>query len=219
MRNRFDPDLGGRQVPGAAVLSRLLELSAHGDEGAFEVLYHAVAAPVYGVALRALRSPAHAEEVAQEVLLEVWRTAAAYRPERGPVMTWVLTIAHHRAVDRVRSAQAAAERDHRVGVRELPSDPLEDQVVRSLDRLRVRSALADLSSAQREALVLAYYGGYSHREIAQRTGVPLGTVKTRIRDGLIRLRAAFELERDRPYAEEVPAGRWPGSGRVAGAGR
>ncbi|MFI8454438.1 sigma-70 family RNA polymerase sigma factor [Kitasatospora sp. NPDC085464] len=217
---RPDPDPSGRQVPAADDLRRLLELSAHGDDRAFEMLYRAVAAPVYGVALRTLRSPAHAEEVAQEVLLEVWRTAAAYRPERGSVLAWVLTIAHHRAVDRVRSARAAAERDHRVAAREpVRSDPPEEEAVRSLDRLRVRSALADLSSVQREAVVLAYFGGYSHREIAHRIGVPLGTVKTRIRDGLIRLRAAFAVECDRPCAEEGPAGRSLRPGRVVGAGR
>ncbi|MEV7775063.1 sigma-70 family RNA polymerase sigma factor [Kitasatospora sp. NPDC086791] len=202
-------------MPAAEDLRRLLQLSARGDDAAFEALYRAVAGPVYGVALRLLRSPAHAEEVAQEVLLEVWRTAAAYRSERGSVMTWVLTIAHHRAVDRVRSARASAERDHRAGAWEpVQSDPPEEQAVRSLDRQRVRHALAHLSAAQREAVVLAYYGGYTQREIAHRVGVPLGTVKTRIRDGLIRLRAATALDGDRPLL--VP-GSVPGAGRVVGA--
>jgi RNA polymerase sigma-70 factor (ECF subfamily) len=179
-------------APGAEDLPGLLGRSAGGDQAAFEALYRAVAGPVYGVALRTLRSPAHAEEVAQEVLLEVWRTAATYRPERGSVLTWVLTVAHHRAVDRVRSVRASGDRDHRVGFGEpVPSDPPEEQAVRSLDRQRIRSALGQLSAAQREAVVLAYYGGYTHREIADRVGVPLGTVKTRIRDGLIRLRAAI----------------------------
>ncbi|MFE3880066.1 sigma-70 family RNA polymerase sigma factor [Kitasatospora sp. NPDC059146] len=213
---------GGSRVPKASDLRPLVERSARGDERAFERVYRTVAAPVYGVALRTLRSPAHAEEVAQEVLLEMRRTAAVYRPERGSVMTWALTIAHHRAVDRVRCVRAAAERDHRVAARgPVPSDTPEEQVVRSLDRLRVRSALAELSSAQREAVVLAYYGGYSHREIAQRTRVPLGPVKTRIRDALIRLRAAFDVGSDLPCTRQARAGlrAWPGSNRLTGAGR
>ncbi|MER5639999.1 sigma-70 family RNA polymerase sigma factor [Kitasatospora sp. NPDC002227] len=177
----------------------LLDRSARGDQAAFEGLYRAVAGPVYGVALRVLRSPAHAEEVAQEVLLEVWRSAAAYRPERGTVRAWVLTIAHHRAVDRVRAARASADRDHRAGFLGLTGgDPPDEQAIGSLDRRRVCRALALLSAAQREALVLAYYGGYTQREIALRVGVPLGTVKTRMRDGLARLRAALPSEEGGP---------------------
>ncbi|MFF7587896.1 sigma-70 family RNA polymerase sigma factor [Kitasatospora purpeofusca] len=205
----------GPAGPGAGELHRLLTRSARGDDAAFELLFRAVGGPVYGTALRTLRSPAHAEEVAQEVLLEVWRTAAAYRPERGTVLAWVLTIAHHRAVDRVRSAGAAADRERRIA---LPGpaaacDPPEEQAVRSLDRLRVRSALAGLSAAQREAVVLAYYGGYTQREIAQRLALPLGTVKTRIRDGLRRLRETFEAG---PSPGPSPG---PGSGRGPGAAR
>ncbi|MFI9323292.1 sigma-70 family RNA polymerase sigma factor [Kitasatospora aureofaciens] len=198
----------------------LLQRAGRGDETAFETLHQAVAGPVYGVALRTLRSPAHAEEVAQEVLLEVWRTAPCYRPERGSVMAWVLTIAHRRAVDRVRSVRASTERDLRVVVRnlsELESDPPEVQAVRSLDRQRVRSALAELSALQREAVVLAYYGGYTQREIAHRVGVPLGTVKTRIRDGLIRLRAVLTPAGGRPGVGELSAGPLLGPRRVAGA--
>ncbi|MGA5823338.1 ECF RNA polymerase sigma factor SigK [Kitasatospora sp. NPDC094028] len=208
-------------MPVAEELPGLLRRAARGDQAAFEALYRAVAGPVYGVALRTLRSPAQAEEVAQEVLLEVWRTAAAYRAERGSVMAWVLTIAHHRAVDRVRAVRASTERDERAGFRELvASDPPEEQAVRSLDRQRVRSALAQLSAAQREAVVLAYYGGYTQREIAHRVGVPLGTVKTRIRDGLIRLRGAIMPDEVRPGPRERPAGEPVlGSGRVAAASR
>lgn len=196
------PGTAGGAGPGPEELRPLLARSARGDDAAFELLYRAVAGPVYGLALRILRSPVHAEEVAQEVLLEVWRTAAAYRPERGTVMTWVLTIAHHRAVDRVRSARAAVEREQRVASPEPAGhDPLDEQVVRSLDRSRVRSALAGLSVTQREAVVLAYYGGYSQREIAHLLDVPLGTVKTRIRDGLGRLRTAFVPDPARPLPE------------------
>ncbi|MFJ1709349.1 sigma-70 family RNA polymerase sigma factor [Kitasatospora sp. NPDC088346] len=207
----------GGPGPPAGELRRLVALSARGDEAAFELIYDAVAGPVYGVALRTLRSPVHAEEVVQEVLFEVWRTAAAYRPERGSVMAWVLTVAHRRAVDRVRSARAAAERDHRVASREpAAGDPPDVEAVRSLDRLRVRSALGGLSGVQREAVVLAYYGGYSQREIARLLDVPLGTVKSRIRDGLTRLRAAFASDSDQSRTGAVPAG--PVSGRAHGTG-
>ncbi|MFF8773528.1 sigma-70 family RNA polymerase sigma factor [Kitasatospora sp. NPDC015120] len=217
-RNRTGALCGSGHVPAAADLRGLLDLSARGDDRAFEALYRVVAAPVYGVALRTLCSTAHAEEVAQEVLLEVWRTAAAYRPERGSVMTWVLTIAHHRAVDRVRSARAADRRDQAAADREpLLQESPEEEAVRSLDRLRVRSALAELSPAQREAVMLSYYDGYSHREIAQLIGVPLGTVKTRIRDGLIRLGDAFAPDGGRSRPGSVRPGRSPGPGRYGSA--
>ncbi|MFD7904890.1 sigma-70 family RNA polymerase sigma factor [Kitasatospora sp. NPDC059722] len=173
-------------------LCRLVVAVAGGSEEAFARLYDAVAGPVYGTAVRTLRNPAHAEEVAQEVLLEVWRGAAGYRPERGTVMAWVLTIARRRAVDRVRSVQAASDRETRAASLEPPvGESVVDLVERELDVERVRAALAGLSRVQRESLVLAYYGGYSQREIAQMLRVPLGTVKTRMRDGLIRLRASF----------------------------
>ncbi|MFJ8436764.1 sigma-70 family RNA polymerase sigma factor [Kitasatospora sp. NPDC094019] len=207
----------------AGELGRLLALSARGDEAAFELLFRAVAGPVYGTALRVLRSPAHAEEVAQEVLLEVWRTAAAYRPERGTVLAWVLTIAHHRAVDRVRSARAATDRELRVALPEPAAgcEPPEEQAVRSLDLLRVRAALAGLSAAQREAVVLAYYGGYSQREIAHRLAVPLGTVKTRVRDGLRHLRDAFGpgADPDPGLGPATELGPGPGPGARPGPGR
>ncbi|MEV6210439.1 ECF RNA polymerase sigma factor SigK [Kitasatospora sp. NPDC051914] len=185
-----------RSAPGNAEdLCDLVSAVASGSEAAFASLYTALAGPVHGISLRVLRNPAHAEEVTQEVLLEVWRTAAAYRRERGSVMTWVLTIAHRRAVDRVRAVQAAADRDLRaIAERAVPPgwDSVEGTVELALDSERVRTALAGLSAVQRESVVLAYYGGYSQREISEALSLPLGTVKTRIRDGLIRLRAAFD---------------------------
>ncbi|WP_043907598.1 ECF RNA polymerase sigma factor SigK [Kitasatospora griseola] len=177
----------------AADPARLMALVAHGDKDAFAALYGTLAPPVYGIALRTLRSPAHAEEVTQEVMLEVWRTAAAYRPERGSVLAWTLTLGHRRAVDRVRSAQAAGDREVRAALRDRTvGESAAEQAERLLDVERVRGALARLSLPQRESLVLAYYGGYSQREIAQYLGLPLGTVKTRMRDGLRRLRAALD---------------------------
>lgn len=179
--------------PDPADQAELMASVARGDQDAFAALYGTLAPPVYGIALRTLRNPSHAEEVTQEVLLEVWRTAAAYRPDRGTVLAWVLTMAHRRAVDRVRSTQAAGDREVRVALREpTVGESVADQAERLLDGQRVRRALARLTRAQRESLVLAYYGGYSQREIAQYLDLPLGTVKTRMRDGLHRLRAALD---------------------------
>ncbi|MCU7820774.1 ECF RNA polymerase sigma factor SigK [Kitasatospora sp. DSM 101779] len=176
-------------------LTGLLPRIARGDERAFGTLYEEVAGPVLGLARHVLRDRAQAEEVAQEVLLEVWRTAARYRPERGEVLTWVLTITHRRAVDRVRSAQAAADRDRRVAAASHtpPFDEVAEAVERRIDRDRVRRCLGALTELQRQALALAYYGGYSQSQIAAILGAPLGTVKTRMRDGLIRMRDGLAL--------------------------
>ncbi|GAA2787049.1 sigma-70 family RNA polymerase sigma factor [Kitasatospora paracochleata] len=180
------PDPGRRHPD----LGRLLGRVALGDQDAFSQLYDAVAGPVLGLVRRVLRDPAQSEEVAQEVLLEVWRTAARYRPERGEAMPWVLTIAHRRAVDRVRSAQAAADRDRQVAAASHAPvfDEVAEQVEGRLEREQVRRCLKRLTELQRESLTLAYYRGYSYPEVAELLGAPLGTVKTRMRDGLIRLR-------------------------------
>lgn len=171
---------------GAALLARV----ARGDEAAFEQLYDLLAGPLYGVIRRVLRDHAQSEEVAQEVMVEIWRSAARYSPERGSPMTWAMTIAHRRAVDRVRSAQAAAERDDTVGRRQLvrPFDEVSEQVATRLEQEQVRRCLGSLTDIQRESVVLAYYGGRSYREVGELLETPLGTVKTRLRDGLIRLR-------------------------------
>nr|WP_253804131.1 sigma-70 family RNA polymerase sigma factor [Kitasatospora paracochleata] len=182
-------------------MRRLVASVARGDRTAFPPLYRALAAPVHGVVLRTLRCPAQAEEVAQEVLLEVWRTAAAYRPDRGTVTTWALTIAHRRAVDRVRAVRAATDRELRLAHRDEPIHEsvhasAADEAERILAGRRVQSALGRLGSPQRQPLVLAYYGGYTQSEIARLLDLPLGTVKTRMRDGLRRLRTALADERD-----------------------
>jgi RNA polymerase sigma-70 factor, ECF subfamily len=171
-------------------LERLLALVARGDEQAFAELYRQVAAAVFGLVTRVVRNPAQAEEVTQEVFVELWRTASRFDPDRGSARSWIMTCAHRRAVDRVRSAERAARRDDLAGRRDQgrPYDEVVEQVEASLEREHVRRGLDALTDLQREAVVLAYYGGYTHREIAELLGVPSGTVKTRLRDGLIRLR-------------------------------
>ncbi|MFI8905201.1 sigma-70 family RNA polymerase sigma factor [Streptomyces albidoflavus] len=171
-------------------LEALMGQVAVGDRDAFTTVYDAVAGPVLGLVRRVLRDPAQSEEVAQEVLVEVWRTAARYRPAKGTVMTWVMTLAHRRAVDRVRSAQAAADREERAALldRTPAFDEVAEQVETRLEREQVRRCLRTLTELQRESVSLAYYRGLAYREVAELLTVPLGTVKTRLRDGLIRLR-------------------------------
>jgi RNA polymerase sigma-70 factor (ECF subfamily) len=168
----------------------LLRRSAAGDESAFGELYDAVAPRVFGLVRRVVRDPAQAEEVTQEAFLEVWRTSSRFDPARGSALSWVLTIAHRRAVDRVRSAEAARGRDDRYSMltAEVPHDSTAEGATLRLDAERVRRALARLTDSQREAVELAYLSGYTHTEVAALLDLPLGTAKTRIRDGLIRLR-------------------------------
>lgn len=179
---------GARSGPREADLAVLLNRVGRGDEEAFGALYDRVAATVFGLVQRVLRDPAQAEEVTQEVMLDVWRTAARFEPDRGSPQAWVATIAHRRAVDRVRSAQAAARRDDHAGQAGRGYDDVAEAVEARLERERVRRCLGSLTELQREAIVLAYYGGYTYREVAGLLGIALGTTKTRMRDGLIRLR-------------------------------
>ena len=178
-------------VPRAgADLDELLTLVGRGDQVAFESVYDKVAAPVFGLVRRVLRDPAQSEEVAQEALLEVWRTAERFDPARGTAVSWVMTIAHRRAVDRVRAEAAATEREARAaaGAASVPADVVADTVESSLEAERVRRCLGGLSELQRQSITLAYYSGYTYPQVASSLGVALGTVKTRIRDGLKRLR-------------------------------
>ena len=179
------PDPASAADPG-----ELLRAVARGDEKSFGRLYDLVAPRVYGLIRRVLRDPAQAEEVAQEVLVEVWRTAARFDPARGSATAWVFTIAHRRAVDRVRSEQAAADRTLRAGAAsvETPYDAVADEVSGRLERQQVRNCLDDLTELQRQAVTLAYYQGHSYPQVAELLNAPLPTIKTRMRDGLIRLR-------------------------------
>jgi RNA polymerase sigma-70 factor (ECF subfamily) len=166
----------------------LLARVATGDQDAFASLYDQLAGTVYGITLKVLRDPAQAEEVAQEVFVEIWRQANRYQPGRASVRTWAATIAHRRAVDRVRSEQSSRERIERVGRQSEETADAADTVLERLDQDRAAEALTSLTEAQREVITLAYYGGLTHTQIAERLQVPLGTVKTRARDGLIKLR-------------------------------
>jgi RNA polymerase sigma-70 factor (ECF subfamily) len=166
----------------------LLGQVAHGDHRAFELVYAELAAPVYGLVRQVLRDPAQSEEVAQEVLLEVWRTASRYDPDRGSAAAWALTIAHRRAVDRVRAENACTRREQKAADPAADERDVAEVVAATLEHQRVRRCLDGLTDLQRESIKLAYYGGYSYPQVATLLGVALGTVKTRIRDGLIRMR-------------------------------
>lgn len=185
-------------VPGVrSDVDDLLRTVAKGDERAFEQLYDVIAAPVYGLAKRILRNPAQSEEVAQEVLVEVWRRAATFDPARGSAMSWVMTMAHHRAVDRVRAEQSAANRDEKVARRDVdrPFDEVAELVATRIEHEQVRRCLSNLTELQRESIMLAYYGGHTYADVSNLLDAPLPTVKTRMRDGLIRLRDCLGVAR------------------------
>jgi RNA polymerase sigma-70 factor (ECF subfamily) len=178
---------------GVPDLGELLRLSSRGDEAAFAALYDATSRRVFGLALRVVRDPAQAEEVTQEAFLEIWRTSARFDRDRGSALAWMLTIVHRKGVDRVRSAEASTRRDttYHQGATTVEHDTTAEAAEASLEAHRVRGALRTLTDVQREALELAYFGGYTHTEVARMLDLPVGTAKTRIRDGLIRLRDAM----------------------------
>ncbi len=171
-------------------LAQWLAAAAQGDQAAFGAFYDGTAHRVFGLALRVLRDRAQAEEVTQEVYLQAWHLAAQFDPGKGAAISWLMTLAHRRAVDRVRSSESDRERDtqYQRTNHQTDHDSTAEAVGLSLEATRVRSALTELSVVQRQAIELAYFGGRTNAEIARITGAREGTTKTRIRDGLIRLR-------------------------------
>jgi RNA polymerase sigma-70 factor, ECF subfamily len=176
----------------------LLPRVAAGELAAFGELYDALAPAVYGLARRVVRDPGAAEDVTQEVFTEAWRQAARYDPARGSARGWLLTITHRRAVDAVRSLQAARSREERV-TREAPTlvPDVDGQVIEAEERSAVHRCLEALTPLQRESVVLAFYQGYTYPQVATLLGRPLPTIKTRMRDGLIRLRDCLEASDER----------------------
>ena len=181
---------GDLAPPAPATKEELLGRVARGDQSAFGELYDQIAPRVLGLVKRLLVDHAQSEEVTQEIFLEIWQSASRYEPTRGGASTWILTMAHRRAVDRIRSSQAGRDRDTKIGIRDLAVayDHVAETVEVRIEHERVEKAMTRLTQLQRQAVSLAYYGGFSHSEVADMLHIPLGTVKTRLRDGLIRLR-------------------------------
>ncbi|HSV40566.1 MAG TPA: ECF RNA polymerase sigma factor SigK [Nocardioidaceae bacterium] len=176
-----------------ASADELLERVSRGDLTAYDSLYGLLSPAVYGVARRVVRDPARAEEVAQEVFLDVWRQATRFDRSRGTARTWVLTMAHRRAVDAVRSSESSRARETRVGLMETETvDGPESAVIEADERRSVQRCLQALTPIQLESVQLAYFQGYTYAEVASLLDRPLPTIKTRMRDGLIRLRDCLE---------------------------
>ena len=174
----------------ASPIDELLERVATGDRLAFEQLYRSTAPRMFGLIRQILRDPSQSEEVSQEVFLEIWQTASRFQSAKGRGISWIFTLAHRRAVDRVRSSQSSRDRDYRIGIRdrETEHDSVAEQIDTIFESARMRAALELLTAVQRQAIELAYFGGHTQSEMAVILGVPLSTAKTRMRDGLLRLR-------------------------------
>lgn len=190
------------RVPSSATTNPAVDAAlaacAGGDPASFAPVYDALSPVAYGTCLGILRDPDHAAEVVQEVMVEVWQTAERYDAARGSARTWVATLARRRAVDRVRSEQSRRDRDQRdvdATTATAPRDVVAEDVERNLEGAAVRRCLGSLTATQREAVVQAYYGGLTYREVAERLDAALPTVKSRIRDGLIRLRDCLGVRR------------------------
>lgn len=181
-----DLDSAEEPVSKEALLGRV----ATGDRDAFSALYDEISPRVLGLIRRLVIDHSQSEEVAQEVFLEIWQSASRFDPAKGGAATWILTMAHRRAVDRIRSSQSSRDRDTKIGIRDFAPeyDNVAESVEVKIEHERVKVAMERLTELQRQAVSLAYYGGYSHSEVAAMLKVPIGTVKTRLRDGMIRLR-------------------------------
>lgn len=168
----------------------LLQRVSGGDQPAFAALYDRFSPRVFGLANRILRDPSQAEEVAQEIFLEIWQRASRFDRARGTATSWIMTITHGRSVDRVRHSQASRTRDLRSTIDNFDRDvdSVAETVVQHSDADEVRDCLEGLTALQRESITLAYFGGHTQREVSEMLGAALPTIKTRMRDGLIRLR-------------------------------
>lgn len=165
---------------------------AVGDSKAFEGLYDALGASVYGVARRVVRDPNRAEDVVQEVFLDVWRKAPSFDDARGSAKTWVMTIAHRRAVDAVRRNESHKKYDVSAVADEVVHDEPVESLIKDEEHGAVRTCLETLTELQLESVRLAYFNGYTYTEVATLLDKPIPTIKTRMRDGLIRLRDCLE---------------------------
>lgn len=176
-------------------LDSLLRQVADRDADAFAEFYDYTRARVYGLIIRVLRDPGYSEETTQEVYLEVWRTANAYDRTRGSALSWLMTMTHRRAVDRVRAEQSAGQRESRYGAAtvERPGDLVADSAIAADERRRVMACLESLTDLQRQSIELAYYGGLTYAEVAQRLSANLSTVKSRMRDALRGLRGCLGM--------------------------
>ncbi len=183
-------DNNGHGMVTSPDLDALLRRVAHHDSEAFAALYDATRSRVYGMVSRVLRDRGYSEETTQDVYLQVWRTAESYDPASGSALAWLLTLAHRRAVDRVRSEQAASQRDSRYGAAtiERDTDHVIDAVLSGEERQRVTACLNGLTGVQRECIELAYYQGLTYVQVSERLSANLATVKSRMRDALRGLR-------------------------------
>jgi RNA polymerase sigma-70 factor (ECF subfamily) len=180
--------LDPREDAGPPGLDEMLVEAGRGDEAAFAQVYQRLAPSVFGLAKRVVRDPALAEDVSQEVFASVWRLATRYDPGKGSAQTWVLTLTHRRAVDLVRSDEAASRRESHTAAYDTPFDTVHEQAATRIEREQVRRCLSALTDVQREVVMLAYYGGHTYAEVSALLQANLSTVKTRMRDGLVRLR-------------------------------
>lgn len=174
----------------AADLDALLRRVAQHDVEAFAAFYDDTRARVFGLVLRVLRDPGYSEETTQDVYLQVWRGASNYNPSAGTPLAWLMTLAHRRAVDRVRSEQAAGQRESRYGTAnlELPADRVAESVIQRDEQRRVVECLDSLTDPQRECIQLAYYEGLTYLQVSERLAANLATIKSRMRDGIRGLR-------------------------------
>ena len=190
-------------MTGPAPLSRdldaLLRRVGRGDRDAFAAIYDLTKSRVFGLVVRVLRDAGYSEETTQEIYLEVWRTASEYDPAKGSALAWLMTMAHRRAIDRVRAEQAGSRRESRYGAANVvpvsasAHDPVSDSAIAGDERRRVTECLEALTDAQRQCIELAYYGGLTYSEVSQRLAANLSTIKSRIRDALRGLRNCLDV--------------------------